>query len=109
MRKIGLLLQKYVNYIRILQPTLQLTIPMTKASSPLRKPITSVLFVAAVLLGCNLGGNTQVVGNEASMKSSEAVTVAVAGDWQRPAPLTWSSRFETRWTARWGATPKYIV
>lgn len=82
---------------------------MTKASSPLRKPVTSVLFLAAVLLGCSAGGNAQVTSNEASMKSADAITVAVAGDWQRPAPLTWSARFETRWTARWGATPKYIV
>ena len=29
--------------------------------------------------------------------------------WQRPAPVTWSSRFNVRWEARWSTENKYMV
>lgn len=29
--------------------------------------------------------------------------------WSRPAPLTWSSRLEVRWNARWENSPRYAV
>ena len=33
----------------------------------------------------------------------------LGAQWTHPAPITWSSRLDVRWDARWGMTPQYAV
>jgi hypothetical protein len=33
----------------------------------------------------------------------------IGAQWTHPAPITWSSRLDVRWDARWGTTPQYAV
>jgi len=100
----GLLLQNIVSYLFPVRP---LMLPMTsRAFLPSSKSL-SLLALVSVLLSAG------VTGSEAAMSvgsgSQAVVEVKIVGDWQRPAPVTWSSRLETRWSARWGTAQKYIV
>jgi|GEM_PF-3199871 len=48
-----------------------------------------------------------------AVEDSEAVRIerlfSNGPTWSRPAPLTWSSRLEVRYNARWQSSPRYAV
>ncbi len=88
---------------------------MSTSSSSLQKNVARVLlavcFVSSAALvglaGKQSGGAVAVGGKIASIEASMMPARLKSG--QKPAPVTWSSRFNVRWEARWGGEGKYMV
>lgn len=57
------------------------------------------------------GDNTAVpaVADVRSFAAEFSVLPKAGPTWQRPAPLTWSSRLNVRLEARWGSDGRYIA
>jgi hypothetical protein len=87
---------------------------MTTQSSPLAAKLVQAIFagafVALVATVSVVGGGQPTVRTQGAVASFEASAMPKARPtWQRPAPATWSSRFNVRWEARWGSEGKYMV
>ena len=87
--------------------------PRSFLSSKLARVIAVGAVAATGVMGVRMSGSSDV-----SWQAQEPVAVAsfeaslmpkVGPTWQRPAPLTWSSRFNVRWEARWSNEGKYMV
>lgn len=62
---------------------------------------------AVVSMGAEVKSEKSVEGAKVSYEISNMPKARSM--WQRPAPMTWSSRFNVRWEARWTETGKYMV
>jgi hypothetical protein len=78
------------------------------------KTATLISALAIVAWGC-FGQNTvSTVGRPAfAVEDSEAARIehlfSNGSNWTRPAPLTWSSRLQVRWNARFDQSAHYAV
>jgi hypothetical protein len=84
---------------------------MTVSTQRLKKiiAVTACSFVAAVALGDSQGTSSVAAGSPAYASLEASLLPARPKTWQRPAPVTWSSRFNVRWEARWSGEGKYMV
>jgi len=77
---------------------------------PLFRAVSAVGFVAAVVFVSGAGGAKSEVGTQGIVSSFEvSILPKQRPTWQRPAPVTWSSRFNVRWEARWSSEGKYMA
>ncbi len=85
--------------------------PTTSSLRDVKKMLAATVMVVAASV--NLGGaQGEVAAVSQPAASAEAIYAAAPGarpTWQRPAPVTWSSRFNVRWEARWSNEAKYMV
>lgn len=83
----------------------------TPSSLPKKNSIRVALAFALFAVTQVTGGQmTEETASVIAASGSEMTAVPmVRPSWQRPAPATWSSRFNVRWEARWGSEGKYMV
>ena len=67
----------------------------------------SHLRAATVNVGGNGAGVSVVVQDDESARIQQMFSHQPT--YSRPAPRTWSSRLEIRWSARWQSAPRYAV
>jgi hypothetical protein len=89
---------------------------MTTKSQPLTANLFQAMFAGAfvaLVAAVGVAGGSQAKGrieSQPALASFEASVMPKARPtWQRPAPATWSSRFNVRWEARWSSEGKYMV
>jgi hypothetical protein len=87
---------------------------MTNSSSlrllPLFRAVLAVGFVAAIASVSSAAGAKSEIRAQAIVSSFEvSILPKPRPTWQRPAPVTWSSRFNVRWEARWSSEGKYMA
>ena len=82
----------------------------TRVLDLVKKPLIWAVFAGPLVTPIAAGSVQTTDAVTQSVVSIEAsVLTPVRPSWQRPAPLTWSSRFNVRWEARWSSEGKYMV
>jgi hypothetical protein len=85
---------------------------VTSKNSSKAKVVQALLagaIIAVIATASATTGQTEVQAPAQYASLEASMMPARAKSWQRPAPVTWSSRSNVRWEARWGSDAKYMV
>ncbi len=69
---------------------------------------TAFVAVTASVMA-NVGSKSETCAGAVVSSFEVSILPKPRPTWQRPAPVTWSSRFNVRWEARWSNEGKYMA